>query len=84
MRSPARAASITPAPSLGLDGAASLVFQPAVDLADGRLLGFEALLRWHDSSGGDIPPDVTVTDGGGNTATGNGNAGQCKNVVCAP
>ncbi|MBF6556580.1 MAG: EAL domain-containing protein [Acidimicrobiales bacterium] len=60
MRSPARAASITPAPSLGLDGAASLVFQPAVDLATGRLLGFEALLRWRDSSGSDIPPDVLI------------------------
>jgi EAL domain-containing protein (putative c-di-GMP-specific phosphodiesterase class I) len=60
MRSPARAASITPAPDLGLDGAASLVFQPAVDLATGRLLGFEALLRWRDSSGSDIPPDVLI------------------------
>jgi EAL domain-containing protein (putative c-di-GMP-specific phosphodiesterase class I) len=60
MRSPAGAASITPAPCLGLDGAATLVFQPAVDLATGRLLGFEALLRWHDASGGDIPPDVLI------------------------
>lgn len=48
--------TITPPPNLGLDGAATLVFQPAVDLATGRLLGFEALLRWRDSTGRDIPP----------------------------
>jgi EAL domain-containing protein (putative c-di-GMP-specific phosphodiesterase class I) len=45
---------------LGLDGAPALVFQPAVDLATGRLLGFEALLRWYDSSGGTIPPDTLI------------------------
>lgn len=54
------AASVTPVPSLGLDGAPSLAFQPAVDLTTGRLLGFEALLRWHDSSGADIPPSVII------------------------
>ena len=60
MRLPLAADSITPAPSLDLDGAATLAFQPAVDLATGRLLGFEALLRWHDSSGADIPPDILI------------------------
>lgn len=59
-RSPPRVASTTPIPNLGLDGTATLVFQPAVDLANGRLLGFEALLRWHDSSGSAIPPDVLI------------------------
>jgi EAL domain-containing protein (putative c-di-GMP-specific phosphodiesterase class I) len=53
-------ASTTPVPHLGLGGTATLVFQPAVDLANGRLLGFEALLRWHDASGGDIPPDILI------------------------
>jgi EAL domain-containing protein (putative c-di-GMP-specific phosphodiesterase class I) len=36
------------------------VFQPAVDLANGRMLGFEALLRWHDASGGEIPPSTLI------------------------
>ena len=49
-----------PAPNLGLQGAATLVFQPAVDLATGRLLGFEALLRWHDPTGREIPPDILI------------------------
>ncbi len=51
---------MTPAPDLGLEGSPSLEFQPAVDLATGRLLGFEALLRWHDPSGGSIAPDVLI------------------------
>jgi EAL domain-containing protein (putative c-di-GMP-specific phosphodiesterase class I) len=36
------------------------MFQPAVDLATGCLLGFEALLRWYDSAGGYVPPDVLI------------------------
>ena len=48
------------APQLGLGGTPSLAFQPAVDLATGRLLGFEALLRCYDASGGNIPPDVLI------------------------
>ncbi|MGD0313746.1 MAG: EAL domain-containing protein [Acidimicrobiales bacterium] len=47
-------------PDLGLDGVPTLAFQPAVDLASGRLLGFEALLRCHDSSGRNIPPSVVI------------------------
>lgn len=31
-------------------------FQPVVDLADGRVLGVEALCRWTDASGRSIPP----------------------------
>ena len=57
---PLEVVSTTPAPYLGLDGSPSLAFQPAVDLTTGRLLGFEALLRWHDSSGGNIPPDILI------------------------
>jgi EAL domain-containing protein (putative c-di-GMP-specific phosphodiesterase class I) len=47
-------------PELGLDGDPELVFQPAVDLATGRLLGFEALLRWNDPDLGPIPPGVLI------------------------
>ncbi len=56
-------AEVTSAPSiphLDMGGAGTLVFQPAVDLASGRLLGFEALLRWHDASGRDIPPGTLI------------------------
>jgi len=34
-------------------------FQPKVSLADGRVVGAEALARWH-RPGGDVPPDVFV------------------------
>jgi EAL domain-containing protein (putative c-di-GMP-specific phosphodiesterase class I) len=52
--------TVRPRPELGLDGEPELVFQPAVDLATGRLLGFEALLRWNDPDLGPIPPSVLV------------------------
>jgi EAL domain-containing protein (putative c-di-GMP-specific phosphodiesterase class I) len=51
---------LTAPPDLGLDGKPHLVFQPAADLATGRLLGFEALLRWCDGSGGLIPPERLI------------------------
>ncbi len=51
---------MTSAPKMDLEGAPSLAFQPVVDLATGRLLGFEALLRWHRPDGEAIPPDVLI------------------------
>ncbi|MBC9071305.1 EAL domain-containing protein [Thauera sp. CAU 1555] len=34
-----------------------LAYQPQVDLASGRVLGFEALLRWRNDDGTFVPPD---------------------------
>ena len=50
----------TPTPHIGIDGQPVLEFQPAVDLATGRLLGFEALLRWRHPERGLIPPNVLI------------------------
>ncbi|MBP5074545.1 EAL domain-containing protein [Pseudomonas chlororaphis] len=36
----------------------NLVYQPQVAIADGRLRGFEALLRWRHPSVGDVPPGL--------------------------
>lgn len=38
----------------------SMVFQPQVFIEDGRLRGFEALLRWQHPSAGDVPPGVFI------------------------
>ncbi|QEY65453.1 EAL domain-containing protein [Metapseudomonas lalkuanensis] len=37
-------------------GQLSLEFQPQLALADGRVLGAEALMRWHHPTRGDVPP----------------------------
>ena len=41
-------------------GEVYLQYQPEVDLATGRILGFEALARWRHSRLGPVPPDVFV------------------------
>ena len=38
----------------------SMHYQPIVSLGDGRLIGFEALLRWHHSEFGFIPPNKFI------------------------
>ncbi len=38
----------------------SMAYQPLVDLQDGNLLGFEALLRWNHSEIGNIPPNKFI------------------------
>ncbi len=52
--------TVIPWPDLGIDGEPELLFQPAVDLATGRLLGFEALLRWNDPAQGRISPKELI------------------------
>lgn len=41
-------------------GELALLFQPRVDLGTGRMVGAEALLRWHHPEMGMIPPDVFI------------------------
>ncbi len=38
----------------------SMVYQPQVAFADGRVRGFEALLRWHHPSVGDVSPGLFI------------------------
>jgi len=37
-----------------------VMYQPIVDLTDGRMLGAEALLRWHDPLRGAVPPATFI------------------------
>ena len=43
-----------------LEGKPVLEYQPAVDLTSGRLLGFEALVRWDHPTRGYIPPNILI------------------------
>ena len=38
----------------------SVVYQPQIHVADGRLRGFEALLRWQHPAVGDVPPALFI------------------------
>ena len=38
----------------------SMHYQPIISLSDGELIGFEALLRWHHSEFGMIPPNKFI------------------------
>ncbi len=40
--------------------ALSVAYQPKVDLRTGRVIGVEALARWHDEVHGDVPPVTFV------------------------
>ncbi|MCA1749926.1 MAG: EAL domain-containing protein [Sphingomonadales bacterium] len=42
------------------EGEFSLAYQPFVELADGQIAGFEALLRWNRPGGGDVGPATFI------------------------
>jgi diguanylate cyclase (GGDEF)-like protein len=46
---------------IDLDAELSLHFQPIVNVETTRLVGFEALARWHNPVLGDVPPDIFIS-----------------------
>ncbi len=42
------------------DGALALVYQPQIEVATGRVVGFEALMRWKHPERGQVPPDQFI------------------------
>ena len=43
------------------DGAITVAFQPIIELATGRVHGFEALARWTDPVLGEVSPEVFIS-----------------------
>jgi EAL domain-containing protein (putative c-di-GMP-specific phosphodiesterase class I) len=43
-----------------LEGSPVIMFQPTIELSTGRLLGFEALVRWNHPKRGHIPPRILI------------------------
>ncbi|WP_165943245.1 bifunctional diguanylate cyclase/phosphodiesterase [Roseicella aquatilis] len=41
-------------------GQLELAYQPQAEVATGRVIGFEVLLRWHHPEHGPVPPDVFI------------------------
>lgn len=46
--------------ALGVDDELQLHYQPKIDLASGRTIGLEALMRWRHPTRGMLPPDLFV------------------------
>ncbi|KXF77009.1 diguanylate phosphodiesterase [Paramesorhizobium deserti] len=41
-------------------GELKLVYQPQMQIDSGEIIGFEALMRWHNRRRGDVPPNVFI------------------------
>ncbi|PRD41571.1 bifunctional diguanylate cyclase/phosphodiesterase [Phyllobacterium phragmitis] len=41
-------------------GELKLVYQPQVQIDSGEIIGFEALMRWHNRLRGDVPPSIFI------------------------
>jgi len=61
LKSKARAALEAALRHAEQEGQLELYYQPKVDLSNGRLVGAEALLRWHHPELGMVPPDKFIT-----------------------
>ncbi|MFX8235353.1 EAL domain-containing protein, partial [Acinetobacter baumannii] len=42
------------------EGQLEMHYQPQIDLAQGRVVGFEALMRWRHPTRGLVPPSVFI------------------------